>query len=133
MTLYIRFSDDGEHIRQWSREPFEGAAAYVAAPTPTLEVTQADREAAADYEEHFPPHMGGQVFRDGVADDHPLVAAFARHRIAAIEEVREALEEAARAMAADFQTSETHHPEHVLVPLAAFNAMRGALNLGGKP
>jgi len=47
-----------------------------------VEVTQADREAAADYEEHFPPHMGGQVFRDGVADDHPLVQAFAKHRLA---------------------------------------------------
>ena len=31
-TLYLTFSDDGEHIRKWSREPFEGAGEYVRAP-----------------------------------------------------------------------------------------------------
>lgn len=34
---------------------------------------------------------------------------------------------AAAMMAADYQTSEQHHPEHVLVSLAAFSALRNAL------
>lgn len=64
-------------------------------------VTQEDREAAAAFEEREPPHMGGEVIRDGVADDLPLVQAFARHRIAAIAAARpmieaEAFEKAAR-------------------------------------
>jgi hypothetical protein len=32
MTIYIQFSDCGEHIRKWSREPFDGGAAYVEGP-----------------------------------------------------------------------------------------------------
>lgn len=43
-------------------------------------------------------------------------------------EVRSALVDAARAMADDYQTSPNHHPQHVLVPLAAFEAMRAALS-----
>ena len=39
----------------------------------------------------------------------------------------DALLNAARAMADDYQTSETHHPDHVLVPREAFEAMRDAL------
>ncbi|MGA0604926.1 hypothetical protein ACO2Q0_02915 [Phenylobacterium sp. VNQ135] len=38
----------------------------------------------------------------------------------------QALAAAARLMLDDHQTSETHHPDHVLVPLAAFEAMREA-------
>jgi hypothetical protein len=34
---------------------------------------------------------------------------------------------ACKTMADDYQTSEQHHPHHVLVPLAAFTAMRSAL------
>ena len=34
---------------------------------------------------------------------------------------------AARRMENDYQTSDRHHPHHVLVPLNAFNAMRFAL------
>jgi hypothetical protein len=49
--------------------------------TDTIEVTQADREAAAAVEEMFPPHMGGEVYRDGMCDDLPLTQAFARHRV----------------------------------------------------
>ena len=26
--IYVRWSDDGEHIRKWAREPFEGATAF---------------------------------------------------------------------------------------------------------
>lgn len=26
--IYVRFSDDGENIRKWAREPFDGATAY---------------------------------------------------------------------------------------------------------
>lgn len=38
------------------------------------------------------------------------------------------LRKAAEAMAADYQTSENHHPDHVLVPRDAFDALRRALN-----
>jgi hypothetical protein len=38
---------------------------------------------------------------------------------------------AARQMLSDYQTSEHHHPNHVLVPLAAFEAMRAALKSCG--
>lgn len=31
MTLHIQFTPDGRHIRRWSREPFDGGEAYVAA------------------------------------------------------------------------------------------------------
>lgn len=35
---------------------------------------------------------------------------------------------AARQMVSDYQTSQHHHPNHVLVPLAAFKAMQDAIN-----
>ncbi|WP_412064031.1 hypothetical protein [Rhizobium sp. SYY.PMSO] len=38
------------------------------------------------------------------------------------------LVDACHAMAGDYQTSDTHHPEHVLVPIGAFEAMRSALS-----
>lgn len=31
-AIYIVFSDDGQHIRKWSREPFEGGQAFRALP-----------------------------------------------------------------------------------------------------
>lgn len=27
-VIYVQFSDDGEHIRRWSREPFDGGEAF---------------------------------------------------------------------------------------------------------
>jgi hypothetical protein len=50
-------------------------------------VTQADRDAAADYaDQHMATHVSWQksaieALRKGERDDHPLVQAFARHRI----------------------------------------------------
>lgn len=41
------------------------------------------------------------------------------------------LYEAGSRMANDYQTSDQHHPEHVLVPLTAFNAMLAALSKAG--
>ena len=35
---------------------------------------------------------------------------------------------AAEAMVRDYQTSEKHHPHHVLVTLEAFNSLRAALS-----
>ncbi len=32
MTIHLQFSDCGNHIRKWSREPFDGGVAYVEAP-----------------------------------------------------------------------------------------------------
>lgn len=29
-SLYVQFSDDLQHIRKWSREPFDGAIHYEA-------------------------------------------------------------------------------------------------------
>lgn len=50
----------------------------------TVEFTQADRDAAADYLITLPadgvPRMA-DMFRRGEADHHPLVQAFARHRL----------------------------------------------------
>lgn len=39
---------------------------------------------------------------------------------------------AARQMVGDYQTSENHHPNHVLVPLSAFKAMQDAIAEGGR-
>lgn len=43
----------------------------------------------------------------------------------------EGLRAAALAMVGDYQTSEHHHPNHVLVPLAAFRAMQAAIAASG--
>ena len=45
-ALYLTFSDDGAHIRKWSREPFDGAGEYVRAPVcakPHLEFRPDDK------------------------------------------------------------------------------------------
>ncbi|UPT53173.1 hypothetical protein [Synechococcus phage Ssp-JY42] len=65
----------------------------------------------------------GQICVDG--DSIKRIAG----KIAALShpEGQSALVEAARAMADDYQTSPKHHPQHVLVPLSAFEAMRAAL------
>lgn len=67
-----------------------------------VEVTQADRDAAAPHTTGF-GHIDGYSFstlhmvRAGHCDDHPIVQAFARHRLAAIAAARPAiLEEAAK-------------------------------------
>lgn len=45
----------------------------------------------------------------------------------------EKLVAAAHKMAADYQTSDQHHPDHVLVPRSAFEEMRDALaKIGGE-
>ena len=28
-AIYVQWSDDGQHIRKWSHEPFDGSAAFV--------------------------------------------------------------------------------------------------------
>lgn len=43
----------------------------------------------------------------------------------------EGLRSAALQMVSDYQTSEHHHPNHVLVPLAAFKAMQDAITAKG--
>ena len=48
---------------------------------------------------------------------------------AVADDVDAELRAACAAMLADYQTSEHHHPRHVLVSLAAFEAMRAALRL----
>lgn len=30
-AIYVQWSDDGQHIRKWSHEPFDGGIAFVAA------------------------------------------------------------------------------------------------------
>jgi hypothetical protein len=66
--------------------------------------------------------------------DFDEVAAAVRSRfqgaVSALATEREAkarMVEAAQALADDYQTSPRHHPDHVLVPLAAFEALRAAL------
>ena len=34
-AIFVRFSDDGQHIRKWSFEPFEAGARYIAAFEPS--------------------------------------------------------------------------------------------------
>ena len=31
--IYIQFSDDGQHIRKWTRRPFDGAIAFQPVPS----------------------------------------------------------------------------------------------------
>src|SRR5690606_6978589 len=40
-TLYVQFSDYGQHIRKWSLEPFDGALAFAQPPSPTVETVLA--------------------------------------------------------------------------------------------
>lgn len=47
-----------------------------------LEVTQADRDAAADLIGRIGLSWSGDMIRDGKSDDHAYVQAFARHRLA---------------------------------------------------
>lgn len=62
------------------------------------EITQADREAAAEILiDSYDYASAAEQVRKGQWDDHPLVQAFARHRITA---QREAIEEAAETGAA---------------------------------
>jgi hypothetical protein len=94
-------------------------------------------------------HMeGGQTQRllsDDEDDDHPFgvkgrdydpsyhvtITPLYAHPTPAPESARGeavgALLDACKTMADDYQTSEQHHPNHVLVPLEAFTAMRDAL------
>lgn len=58
-----------------------------------VEVTQEDREAAADYHANGGWGDGREHWLASVVDSHPLIQAFARHRIAARDA---ALEEAAK-------------------------------------
>jgi len=48
-----------------------------------VEVTQEDREAAADYHANGGWGDGREHWLASVVDSHPLIQAFARHRIAA--------------------------------------------------
>ncbi len=63
-----------------------------------------------------------QCVMDAVAEADALLASGTSASTAATE-----LFEAARQMSGDYQTSELHHPDHVLVPLAAFKAMQAAV------
>ena len=63
---------------------------------PAIEVTQADREAAAKWAKmQGRPHQAANM-RRGACDTAPLVQAFARHRLAAIDAVVKWLREEAR-------------------------------------
>ena len=87
------------------------------------EVTQADREAAAAF---YGPHLSrpGEVLvtahmRAGKIDESPLIQAFARHRIAALNhrptdnaQVREAIQEACDLLAERVQGSPARSASH---------------------
>ena len=45
-AIYVAFSDDGAHIRKWSREPFEEGQAYLASTKPDPGVDERDRTIA---------------------------------------------------------------------------------------
>lgn len=59
-----------------------------------LPITEADREAAADAYmcSRYNPEFNKAMLRTGNADEHPLIAAFARHRLTAIESAAKKLE-----------------------------------------
>ena len=63
-----------------------------------IEVTQADREAAADSAPHN--HRWGSLVRLGHLDHDPLVQAFARHRLASVKATLEAANLLAQAILA---------------------------------
>lgn len=71
-----------------------------------LEVTQADREAAASTQDHFP--LTAKVIRAGKHDHTQLVQAFARHRQATeahIAALEEALRERMERLPPEFETA----------------------------
>ena len=47
MTIYIQYSACGDHIRKWSREPFDGGVAYVEAPGERAAIVRYLRETAS--------------------------------------------------------------------------------------
>lgn len=42
-TIYVQWSDDGQHIRKWSHEPFDGGTAFVPADTITALRAEVER------------------------------------------------------------------------------------------
>ena len=42
--IHVQYSDCGEHIRKWSREPFEGGVAYEPAPVWNTNMDEAPRD-----------------------------------------------------------------------------------------
>ena len=68
-----------------------------------VDVTQEDREAAADYHANGGWGDGREHWLASVVDSHPLIQAFARHRIAAIDAARGKAEPVAWMY---------HHPSH---------------------
>lgn len=119
-----------------SEEDIRAAATMPTQPPENAElaVTQEDRDAAADALEALNVHAWEKSvghIRAGNADKSYSVQAFARHRRASLSSpVLPGVREDAEAMVADYQTSETHHPDHILVPREAFEAMRAALQQG---
>ena len=90
------------------------------------------KDAAKSFARHF-AERSDAVYQMG---DHAAAAirALSPPSAAARGQEVEALVQAARQMRDDYQTSDTHHPDHVLVPLSWFEAMRAALAqiTGGK-
>jgi hypothetical protein len=76
-------------------------------------------------------HPFGVKGRDYDPSYHVTITPLYAHPTPAPESARGeavgALLDACKTMADDYQTSEQHHPNHVLVPLEAFTAMRDAL------
>ena len=78
----------------------------------TSEVTQADRDAAAEW--LWDPESVSWDRRDfdkmksGSWDDHSLIQAFARHRTAEVERLREALRSIAEATSAEDDAGENY-------------------------
>lgn len=77
-AIYVQWSDDGQHIRKWSHDPFDGSAAFVDADELTALRTQvselrADLEVACGALETI---LGGGKAGTWTELVEPLVARF---------------------------------------------------------
>lgn len=82
-AIYVQWSDDGQHIRKWSHEPFDGSTTFVPADTITAlraEVVRMrdalERIVDAPMIDHANPERGAQ--------------AIARAALSSIMEVKDA-------------------------------------------
>ena len=75
-----------------------------------VKVTQADRDAAArvleKHEWAYNPEYCPAMLRHGNADEHPLVNAFARHRISHLPEGAEVRDRARELLASEYEAAD---------------------------
>lgn len=82
-AIYVQWSDDGQHIRKWSRGPFEGAVMFHQSETGAALTSDGGREAikAIVYRAYcagFNDRPGEQFWNDREAEFDAAIAALAQ-------------------------------------------------------